>query len=468
MSKYYRILCVCLGLLIPKLGLANDGTLATYLQKVLDHNPSLASEKNRSDAAHATAQIARALSDPMLEIGLENLPVSGEDMGSMRIYQLTQNFPFPGKRKRRIEIAKKQAEISMNNVQTTERELKVIATQVFYRTLYNQHMLNLNKELLDILRTQIASVSQQYRLGDDAHHDLLLLKVNLGTLEVELARAKREQRSLQALFNELKHADPAEEVPLLKFEERPFKSQDSESLLLYQPELLATSALTKISELEASLARYNYFPDLMLQAMYMEPHGAMMDEKPTWGFMIGFNLPLYFASKQSQQVRASQALAQASQRDYEALMNRLRTEVIDAREQLRSAEDIVQLYQNVVLPDTKLALESARVAYTVRRLPLRDFLDLLRSHRVQQLEMIAAQIDVELGKMRLQELLSSPPILRLAPAKPSLFAPGGMGDAMGMDGMSSPSMAPGMGRGMMGGSSEMGPGPGRASGMEGM
>ena len=74
---------------------------------------------------------------------------------------------------------------------------------------------------------------------------------------------------------------------------------------------------------------------------------------------------------------------------------------------------------------------------------LPQLVESLRSHRQQELEYLASQIDVELSRLRLREILSSPLILRLGPIRPSLF---------GGTGMSMPVMSDttSMGRGMSG------------------
>jgi outer membrane protein TolC len=433
---------------------AAEMPLPAYLNEVLQGNPSLSSMQNRLSAAKAAASYMGALDDPVLSIGVEDVPTSGEDMSSMRRYELSQVIPFPGKRGKREEIAEKEAVVAEANVQTTERELRVLATQAYYRVLYNQNAQKLNQELRSIIQTQLSSSRSQYKLGEGTHHDWLVLKVVMGTLDVEASRLKREALSVQALFNELRGLDPVGALPTLVLQEGAGPIEDADSLLQSQPELKGLRALEEAAGLQTTLSKLSYFPDFMVEGMYMEPRAEMAEEKPTWGFMVGLSLPLYFPVKQSRQIEASEALQRASRKDQEALANRLRSEVIDAREQLRSAQDIVKLYQTVVLPDTQLAMQSAKSGYAARRLAIAEYLDAMKTNRQLQLELLAAQIDVELAKTRIRELLSSPPLLRLAPSKPSVFGAGAMGGDMGMEGGSSPAMQPGMSRTTGGGARE--------------
>jgi outer membrane protein TolC len=446
---------------------AAELTLPAYLNEILQGNPSLSSMQDRLSAAKAAVSYSGTLDDPVLSVGVEDVPTSGEDMRSMRRYELSQVIPFPGKRGKREEIAEKEAAVAEANVQTTERELRVLATQAYYRVLYNQNAQKLNQDLRSIIQTQLSSSQSQYKLGEGTHHDWLVLKVVKGTLEVESSRLKREALSVQALFNELRGRDPGMALPALVLQEGAGPSDDAESLLPSQPELKGLKALEEAAGLQTTLSKLSYLPDFMVEGMYMEPRAEMAEEKPTWGFMVGLTLPLYFPVKQSRQIEASEALQRASRKDQEALANRLRSEVIDAREQLRSAQDIVKLYQTVVLPDTQLAMQSAKSGYASRRLAIAEYLDAMKTNRQLQLELLAARIDVELAKTRIRELLSSPPLLRLAPSKPSVFGAGAMGSDMGMGGGTSPAMQPGMSR-TTGGSAREPASPGSSRGMGNM
>jgi len=442
-------------------------SLPDYLMEVISQNPAVSSSIKRQEAAKNLARASGSLDDPVFSFGMEDIPVSGEDMGSVRKYQLTQSFPFPGKRSTKEEIANKQAFIGAANVETTKREFRVLGTQTYYRVLYNQYAQKLNHDLKGLLESQVASSSNQYKSGEGSHHEWLVVKVAVGTLEVEASRLKRESRTLQALFNELRGQPADTTFPALALQESKSSSDTWDTLVGAQPELIGLKALLETAELERSLARKSYLPDFMIQGMYMEPRQSMTEEKPSWGFMVGMGIPIYSAMNQSSRVEAATALLEARRNDQEALTRRLRSEFIDSQEQLQSAIDIVTLYKTLVLPNAQLTVQSAKSGYANRRLPLAEFIDSLKINRQLQLEYLAAQIDAELAKARASELLSSPPLLRLAPSKPSIFGSSSMGENMGMAG-SSPTVQPSLGRTVGGSSSEPSSTPSTSSGMGNM
>jgi len=153
-------------------------------------------------------------------------------------------------------------------------------------------------------------------------------------------------------------------------------------------------------------------------------------EESNWGLMVGINVPIYSSRKQSNLVSAARHQQHAVNMERQYLRNRLNTEIVNASQALSTARDVLKLYEHDVLPDTEMAVANAESAYQARRVELARYIAVLKVHKTQQLEFIAARIDVELAKTRLAELLSSPPLMQLAPSRPTVFGGEDMGGAM--------------------------------------
>jgi len=444
---------------------ANSLTLEEYLAEVGRANPSIESAGFRARAFENRIDPAGTLDDPFIAAGVDEVPFGGGSEYVMR-YQISQAIPFPGKLATKAAIARDKARSARSDAETLNREVRVLATQVFFRAYYNQKAIELNSKLKNIIDGTIASTKSRYETGDEGHHELLLAKIELSTLDVDELRLEREGKTLQAIINELR-GKPAEELlaPLaVEFFNRDMEESDLPSLP-NQPELQSLDSFVTQAEKEEKLARLAYYPDFVIQGMAMDPGPDMMDARSNWGVMVGVNIPIYASRKQSGLLRAAKNDREAAIREKSTLENRLNTEILSAREQFKTARDTAELYKNTVIPTTDLAVKNAKSSYAAGRLPLGDYLDTLKAQRTQELEYLAARIDVELSRTRLRELLSAPPLLRLAPAKPSLFGGKGMDGGMGSDTVN-------MGEGMSGPTrksrASSGPGGSSSSGMGGM
>jgi outer membrane protein TolC len=401
--------------------------LAAYLTEVRARNPVLESARARVAALEHRERPARAWDDPFVAVGPDGFAEEGGGGAEMVRYQISQTVPFPGKRGARGDAAAERAGSAAADAETLERQLVVAATQTFYRLLHAQRALELNRELTDLVADAEASGKARYRTGDAAHHQWLLAKAELGVLATERVRLEGDATGLQAEINELRNrpsdaplgrlvADlPTASLPV----ESPSPGESSESQSL--------DALVRAAEADHRFALLAPLPDLVVQGMVEDPRHGM--EERRYGVMFGVTIPLYWPSKQRELLAAADRERDAAISEKEALENRLAAELARARAELATAHRALELYERDVVPATEMALESARSGYAVGRVLLTDLVTVARARRGQALEQLAAQIDVALARLRIEELLSTPAVLRLAPATPTLFGTG-MGGSM--------------------------------------
>lgn len=463
---------IIIALCLTSLGanaVTKSGSLDEYLTQVQEANPTLQAAKAAAEKAQFLVRPASTWEDPFIAAGVDEKPFDG-GMGGVKRYQISQTIPFPGKNSARSAIASHEADSMKSDIETTARQVRVLATQIYFRTFLNQKAIELNRELYRILKTVADSSKARYQSGTSGHHEWLLSQVELNMLEVEKLRLLREQKSLSAVFNEMRNQPVQTDLPDLNFEyKEPTGSSASQPDLSSQPELRSIDLYLKQASEEEHLAKLSYFPDLVLQGMMMEPDPEMMDEKKNWGVMLGVSLPLFFWRKQSDLVQAASAQKRIAELERQSLLNRISAEWLEAQEQLKTSKDVVKLYQSSVLPSTRLAVQNAKTSYSARKLTLDQYLDSLKVQRMQELELVAAQMDVFLADLRLKDLLSSPPLIRLSPSRPSLFGGDAMGSDAGMSSMGSGTVK--MGSGMSGPTRRTKPGGTRSnsgSGMEGM
>lgn len=429
-------------------------SLDQFISSVKAANLDLRSARKQAEAESARARAAGYWDDPFFGVGPDEVPESDRSAGMMR-YQLSQAIPFPGRLSARKGSAFAQARLAEASATSAERELTVVAALMYARAYYTQNAINVNREQQKLLSELLSSTKSRYRTGVGDHHELILAQVEISSLDAEHLRLNRELKVLKARMNEMKATAP--DVPV-ELESIAISSAVPESFgdaIEQQPEMLATNAGLEAAQSEVRSAKLAYFPDIVLQGMYMKPRmtstnemGEPAMESASWGAMVGISIPLFFFGKQANLSSAAQLSREAASAQREAIENRLRTEWVEAEAQLKTAEDLVRLYKNDVVPNTELAARTGRSAYVARRFPLSQYLEILRVQHTQSLELAAAEIDVSMAKMRKIYLLSRAPQMRLAPMRPTLFGGAGMGDGMSSGMSDSASSSINMGSGM--------------------
>lgn len=408
-------------------------SLDSYLKQVDEANLAIRSIDAQAQGQTHRVKPAGTWDDPFIAGGPDELPFGGS--GGVIRYQLSQNIPFPGKLSSRQEAASKRAEVAQANAHTTRREVKIDAMQIFLQNYFNLQALKLNEQINQLL-TDITRIEKaRYRTAGSGHHSYLLARAEQGILNTEKTQLVRRKKALWNSLNLLRNSDAASPEVELILPEIPvsYALPALDKLLEGQPELLAAMRTVEYAQAELSSANKAVLPDFMVQGMVMQSmHGT---EPSNYGFMAGINMPLFWWRKQSEIVHAVEREKEASLYQKDQLVRELQNEYRDACNEFETAKINLDLYEKEILPMTRMALVSSKTDYMAGRVSIREYLDVVRASRQQELDHLAVRLDLYLTRMRVENLLSAPPMQRFSPGRPTLFNSTQMGTMQQMQQM---------------------------------
>ncbi len=372
------------GVLAHSASFRNETPLPNLIVEALENNPEIRAALQELEAAQQRIAPAEALDDPMLEAGAINAPLSSspfnrEDM-TMKMIGLSQRLPFPGKRGLRKEVASKDAEaIEQGYHETVNRVMHDLKTSYFDLGL-TLEMIKLVEKNKQTLEHFLRIAEGRYQVGQGNQADVLKAQTQVSRMLDRLLGLAREQPILEAeliraLGRITKGDIPApmslhiHQVPLI------LESLQQEAII-QRPQLLALQSLIARNEKSIDLARKAYYPDIDIRLSYGQRDnmldGTRRDDMVS--MTVAVNLPVWRGNKIEPRIMESHALREQAVNLYQAQSNeiaaRLRQQVAIAEQSLKS----VKLYQNAILPQAKLTVESALVAYQVNRV---DYLTLL-------------------------------------------------------------------------------------------
>jgi len=146
--------------------------------------------------------------------------------------------------------------------------------------------------------------------------------------------------------------------------------------LMQRPQLLALQSLIARHEKSVELANRESYPDFDVKFSYGQRDHALggMRRDDMVSMTVAMNLPIWRKSKVEPRILESHALLDQVNNLYQNQINAitagLRQQIALARQNL----DSIKLYQSAILPQARLAVESAMAAYRVNQV---DFLTLL-------------------------------------------------------------------------------------------
>ena len=211
------------------------------------------------------------------------------------------------------------------------------------------------------------------------------MKIQLQTLQFETDVNTDRLAKLQALAS-LRQFLGFDAVPAdyhvagsLVYEPVPLRLEEVQArALANRPDLLAAQRSVTASESQVGLARANGKVDLDVAFNY-----TRLNQNNLGAFY--FNIPLPVFNKNQGEIARTQYVVTQSQFQQKAAEQQVLTDVKNAYENLRTSEQVVQLYDKGYLQQASQSLEITRFSYGHGAASLLDFLDAERSYRSTEL-----------------------------------------------------------------------------------
>ncbi len=360
--------------------------LEEAIKTALKSNPSLKSFENRWKASSAVVPQAGAWQDPVIRFSLMNLPSTtyAFDEDPMTGKQLTfmQRVPFPGKLS-----AKKAAmgyEASARKSEYHEVNNKIISEvkQVYFELFYFYKTVQITERNRGILSSFVDIARTKFSVGKGIQQDVLRAEVELSKMDEKLVTFKRKKMTLKAKLNTL--MDRPVNTLIDNIEEILKTSHDySEEALLpkakdSRPILQAASYRISSNKELIRNARRNYFPDFNIGVSYTQREELSTSGLGDVDFLsasVGITLPLYAGSKQNKRVEETKLLRRMNEEKYSSVLNEIEFEIRDLLLRSEEKSELLDLFDNSIIPQAELSLNSAISGYQVGKVNFLTLLD---------------------------------------------------------------------------------------------
>ncbi len=287
------------------------------------------------------------------------------------------------KRQHRLQAAQDQTSMVRSQVSDSERQLIFNVGQQFVDALLADSMLELAQQDLDSFQKTVEISNERFRVGDMSEGDFLKIKLQLLQFQSDLSAAKLAKlQSLAALRQ------------LLGFESVP-DDYDVAGTLDYQPvraDLVGLKSVASINRPDLRAAQQGVVA-AESQLALQQANGKMditgtFNYSHTAGTNTGafyYNMPLpIFNRNQGEIARARSAITQAQEQASETTQQ-VSTDVLQAYENLRTNDQIIQLYRGGYVDAAKQSRDISEYAYRKGAASLLDYLDSERTYRANQL-----------------------------------------------------------------------------------
>lgn len=375
-----KAVSLCFLMLFPALLFAQEDAvrLDDLLKQALERNPKIKSAGFESGAMSFRIPQEKSLPDPMVGFTLKNMGFPeftlGQEVMSGAGISFSQPIPFPGKLRLKGEIAGKAFERS-KEVQNAVVLGVLKDVKIAYFELYALHKsIAILREQKAFLQRALDLTETKYSVGDGVQSEVLKAQVEISRMDEMITPMAEMIKSLQAQINLLLDfpADRPLGVPQDQgVENLPVSLEDiKKAAAEYSPMVKEASLMIEEGDKMVAFARKDLSPNFVVGAGW-EFKGQLPS---MWEVMVGFEIPLYRRTKQSKMLEESLVRLESSKSGLISTKNDVTLMVTENYLKARSAESLIKLYRDSIIPQASLTVESSLASYQVNKT---DFLALL-------------------------------------------------------------------------------------------
>jgi len=371
----------------------------SLVAEALQNNPELKAARNITSASKTKIDQVSAWEAPQVGVELFQTPIQSfpnpfKD-GMETDYFIQQMFPFPGKISAMTSAAESNAKMVEQQYFALEKRIIRQLKDYYFELYLVQKKIEINKENQDLLRQFTEITRKQYEVGMGKQPDVIRSQTELSTLINEGINLEKERTDIQTMINTILSRpanselgsvpDPADILPSWQFDDI------YELALANRPELKGMTFNIDMYKSELDASRLEYYPDIMGRLMYKDMVNTSDD---FWALMVGVNIPLAFWSsgKYTGKVEEDELNVKTAEEQYNLMKNMIASDVQNSLVKIETNRNLVELYQNTVIPQAEQTLQSTKAAYQTGKT---EFLMVIDAYKM----LLMSELDFYMSKM---------------------------------------------------------------------
>jgi len=132
----------------------------------------------------------------------------------------------------------------------------------------------------------------------------------------------------------------------------------------HSPEIKSRNKMIDAAEARVKMALKEFYPDFSISAGYYNRQG---DFKDMWSLISSINIPIYYKSKQDPALLEAKAGLAQAKRELEAVKLMITAAINDNVSMIKSADKLMDLYKNGLIPKNTQDVELALSGYATGR-----------------------------------------------------------------------------------------------------
>jgi outer membrane protein, heavy metal efflux system len=375
-NTFYLLVLVLLGSLNTTGQEPHSDMRAAALSQLLEeasrNNPEVLAAEHGWQATTPASKVAAALPDTqlMLQSFSVGSPRPGAGFSNSDFayigFGAAQEFPYPGKRKLRAEVAERETQSAHVQVDSLRRQVLERLKIIYFQLAYLQQALETLHHHDGVLTDLQQIAESRYRVGKGNQQEVLKAQLQHTRLMQEILMSRRDQALMEAELKRMlgrPQDSPDIVAEPLRLRDLPYSSSQLLKLAREQnPDVQMRAAMAEKAQAKAKLAQKEFRPDFNVQYMFQRTGSSF----PAYYMAtFGVNLPNR-SRRRAELAQATEKRAQAK----ELMESEIQKQQAELQSQYaiaaNSAEQL-KTYREGLIPQSQATFQSAVAAYQANR-----------------------------------------------------------------------------------------------------
>ena len=366
----------------------------TPLSKLLDeaekNNPQIEAARQGWQAAKQVPTQVSTLPDPQFTLqhlsvgsprpfaGYTNIDFAYIGLG------VSQDIPYPGKLRLKGEIAKRDADVSQQQIETVRRAVLAELKAAYFQLAYLSQTLTILEQDGELLKHVEQAADARYRSGMGSQQDLLQAQLQQTKLLREIAMHHLEVGKLEAQVKQLlNRPQDSPDIEPTELAEIPLVQTYTDLLAATQtqnPEIAGAKKMIEKQSLQVDLALKDFYPDFNVQYMWQRTDPTQF--RAYYMLSVGVRFPIYRGRKQRPELAQAEAEQLRARSELQAQSQQVAADLRAQYVLAQQTSELLRIHREGLSPQSRSEFQAALVAYQSNKQDfqalLAAFLDVLR------------------------------------------------------------------------------------------
>jgi outer membrane protein, heavy metal efflux system len=345
--------------------------LSDLLAEAEKNNPQIEAARQGWQAAKQVPTQVSTLPDPQfilqhVSVGSPR-PFAGYTNSDFAYLGLgvSQDIPYPGKLRLKGEIAKREADVSQQQVESVRRAVLADLKGTYFQLAYLSKTLTILEQDGELLKQVEQAADARYRSGLGTQQDVIQAQLQKTKLLREIAMHHLQVSKLEAQIKQLlNRPQDSPDIEPSELAETPLAQTYGDLLAAAQvqnPEIAGAQKMIDKQSLQVDLARKDFYPDFNVQYMWQRTDPTQF--RAYYMLSVGVRVPIYHGRKQRPELAQAEAEQLRARSELQAQSQQVTSELRTQYVVVQQTSELLKIHREGLSPQARSEFQAGLAAY---------------------------------------------------------------------------------------------------------